>query len=155
MIANERLEVQRRELEEASRKKSEFLAIVSHELRNPVHAISASSQYIALASKEPTVQETSAAIERQVGQLSRLLDDLLGVVRADYGPDSLEVRDVDLRSVITESIDNVLPMLRTKHQRLESSIGVNAIMVRADPRRIWRGPRRLLPAISATRPRWP
>ncbi len=136
MIANERLEVQRRELEEASRKKSEFLAIVSHELRNPVHAISAGAQYIALASKEPTVQETSAAIERQVGQLSRLLDDLLGVVRADYGPDSLEVRDVDLRSVITESIDNVLPLLRTKSQRMASSIGVNAIMVRADPRRI-------------------
>jgi signal transduction histidine kinase len=135
-VANERLEIQRRELEEASRKKSEFLAIVSHELRNPVHAISAGAQYIALASRETSIQDTSAAIERQVAQLSRLLDDLLGVVRGDDGPESLKARNIDLRDVLSEATDNALPLLRSKNQRLESNPGDEPIMVRADARRL-------------------
>lgn len=135
-IANERLEAQRLELEEASRKKSEFLAIVSHELRNPVHAISAGAQFLTLAAKEPSIRETSAAIERQVGQLSRLLDDLLGIVRGDHAVDTLDAQAIDLRSVIADAVDNARPLIQSRNQLLHIDLGDAPLMVRADPRRI-------------------
>src|SRR5438309_8921347 len=68
------------DLAQADQRKNEFLAILSHELRNPIHAIRTNAWLLAQRAKDPETQEASAAIDRQVSLLSKLLEDLLNVI---------------------------------------------------------------------------
>ncbi|NUZ06253.1 diguanylate cyclase domain-containing protein [Piscinibacter koreensis] len=90
--------------ERAQRQQSEFLAIVAHELRNPIGPVRfAAAQLGLIDAEEPKLQRAQAIIERQVEHLSRLIDDLLDVSRVGTGTLRLMRAPVDLRGVIDDA----------------------------------------------------
>ena len=100
------------ELQNADRQKNEFLAMLAHELRNPLAPISSAVQLLKLSPvKDPMVQETTELIDRQLTHLVRLVDDLLDVSRIINGKISLHKQPVELASVIANAIEEVQPLL--------------------------------------------
>ncbi len=134
--ANVQLEAQRRELEASDRKKNEFLAILSHELRNPVHAIHTSAEYLSIKTAETDSKETLGVIARQVDQLGQLLDDLLSVVKGEYQSDRLENESVDVREVVQVSAEAVAAATGNRNQRLKITSPSGPIRVHGDARRL-------------------
>jgi len=134
--ANAQLLEQRRVLEESDRRKGEFLAILSHELRNPVHAVHAGAQFIGLAATEPKIVETAQIIQRQVDLLTRHLDDLLRVIKGEYEPGQLDTEVADLREIVRRSAEMVQPAIREKNQVLTIKDGAMPVEARVDVRRI-------------------
>lgn len=102
-------EARSREAEEASRAKDLFVAALSHELRNPLAAISNASEALQRAAGvDPYARSAAGIIGRQVGQLRRMLEDLLDTARAVYGKLQLEKRRVDLRTIAEAVISEQL-----------------------------------------------
>ena len=94
-------EARSREAEAANRAKDMFVATLSHELRNPLAAISSASQALQHGGLSgPGAHAASAIIARQIAQLRRMLDDLLDSARAVYGKLTLQKRRLDLRPVV-------------------------------------------------------
>ena len=134
--ANDALETQRQELEASDRKKSEFLAILSHELRNPVHAIHTSTEFLTLKVADREAQDACRAIGRQVDQLGQLLDDLLGVVKGQYQLDHLDKSAIDLRAVVSSSVEAVSAAARARNQPIRYEEPPAGIAVAGDFRRL-------------------
>ena len=107
-----------RELSETSRRKDEFLAMLSHELRNPLAPISAASQLLSTAKlDEAQLKKTSQIISRQVHHLNQLLEDLLDVSRVTRGIVSLSKSEQDFKEVVKNAVEQILPLLEEKtHQ---------------------------------------
>ena len=133
--ANQQLERQRRELERADRQKTDFLAILSHELRNPVHAIHVGAEYLKLK-EEPDTQEAAQTIGRQVDQLSQLLDDLLSVARNEYQPDKLQRQSLDVREIVAKSAETMAGVVAGRDQRMDVDVPSAPVAVEADARRL-------------------
>jgi PAS domain S-box-containing protein len=109
-------------LSEADRRKDEFLAMLAHELRNPLAPIRNAGELLSRTVGEDS--RSSFAIEmikRQTTQLTRLVDDLLDVSRVTQGRIQLRRRALDLASVITHAVEMVEPQLRTKQHRLSTT----------------------------------
>lgn len=108
------LEAARREAVEANRAKDEFLAMLSHELRNPLAPMSTTLGVMRLQGvSSPEVD----VLDRQVRQLTRLVDDLLDVARIARGSVKLERADVDLRTVVTRALEMTGPLIEQRlHQ---------------------------------------
>ena len=106
--------------EQAQRRQTEFLAIVAHELRNPLTPIRAAAEL--LGRIEPhdggALARLRAVIERQVVHITRLVDDLLDLSRANTGKLRLRSSVVDLRGIIEAAIDVCRPVVRSRGQRL-------------------------------------
>ncbi|HEY3448144.1 MAG TPA: transporter substrate-binding protein [Myxococcales bacterium] len=99
-------------LREASRRKDEFLSMLSHELRNPLAPIRNATHLLRLLlPAEPRVQRAREIIERQLGQLTRLLDDLLDTARITRGTFELHRERVDLRESADLAVEGVRPLL--------------------------------------------
>jgi PAS domain S-box-containing protein len=114
----QRKEFERRLLEE-QRLKDEFLAMLAHELRNPLAPIRTASEILARASAgDARAQTAVGTIRRQVTHLTRLVDDLLDVSRITQGRIELQRRPIDLAGIIAQAIETVEPQLREKHHRL-------------------------------------
>ena len=100
-------------LEAADRQKDEFLAMLAHELRNPLAPIGNAGELLArLITTDPRAGAAIAMIKRQVTQLTRLVDDLLDVSRITRGRIALQPRPTDLATVITQAVEMVGPQLR-------------------------------------------
>jgi two-component system CheB/CheR fusion protein len=98
-------------LRDADRRKDEFLATLSHELRNPLAPIRNALEVIRRAGHDPTLSDRALAImERQVQQLVRLTDDLLDVSRITRNKIELRRDRIDLRSVICSALETVEPL---------------------------------------------
>jgi PAS domain S-box-containing protein len=108
-----------RRLQEEHRLKDEFLAMLAHELRNPLAPIGTASEILSLApSDDARAQTAVATIKRQVTHLTRLVDDLLDVSRITQGRIELQCRPIDLAVVIAQAVETVEPQLREKQHRL-------------------------------------
>ena len=106
-------------LERADQQKDEFLAMLAHELRNPLAPIVTASQLLARApGQDPHSQASVAVIRRQVGHLTRLVDDLLDVSRITRGRIELQRELVDLTRVIAQAVEMVQPQVREKRHQL-------------------------------------
>jgi PAS domain S-box-containing protein len=106
-------------LDEANRRKDEFLAMLAHELRNPLAPIGNASELLSrTVSGDVRSQTAVGMIKRQVQQLTRLVDDLLDVSRITQGRIELRRRPVDVAAVITQAIETVEPQLREKRHSL-------------------------------------
>jgi signal transduction histidine kinase len=105
----------------ADQRKDEFLAMLGHELRNPLAPISTALQLVRLRPSDPFVRE-HAIIERQVKHLERLVDDLLDVSRITRGKVELKRERIDLAALVAEAIDVVSPSLEQKSHRLDVSV---------------------------------
>jgi PAS domain S-box-containing protein len=124
-------------LREADRKKDEFLAMLAHELRNPLAPIHNAVQVMRLlSSTDPDLKESREMIERQVQQLTRLVDDLLDVSRITRGKIALRTEPVDLAAVIARAVETSRPLIESNRHKLTLALCAEAIRVLADPTRL-------------------
>jgi PAS domain S-box-containing protein len=116
ITARKRVEEQ---LHEADRRKDEFLAMLAHELRNPLAPISAAADLLKIGRlDEARLRQSSAIIGRQVRHMTSLVDDLLDVSRVTRGLVTLARAPVSARTMVDEAIEQVRPMFDARRQRL-------------------------------------
>jgi PAS domain S-box-containing protein len=106
-------------LQDASRRKDEFLAMLAHELRNPLAPISAAAQVLRIAPDDPAkVRSYAEVIGRQVNHMTSLVNDLLDVSRVTRGMVQYEKAEVDLRAVILSAAEQVHPLVEARRHTL-------------------------------------
>lgn len=131
----------RKQTEEALRqegkRKDEFLAMLAHELRNPLAPISAAAQLLQIAKPdEAKVRHTSQIIGRQVRHMTHLIDDLLDVSRVTRGLVELEKAPVDIRHIITDAVEQVTPLIQSRRHHLAMHLPPDTTMVMGDKKRL-------------------
>ncbi len=128
---------QARALADASQRKDEFLAMLSHELRNPIAPIFSALHLIGQQGGENDVQrEARCVVERQVRHLSRLVDDLLEVSRITTGQIRLHLERVDINGIVRRSIERVEPLIKRREQALTVSLAGDLLWLRVDSGRL-------------------
>jgi PAS domain S-box-containing protein len=124
-------------LREADRRKEEFLAVLSHELRNPLAPIRTSLYLMRDATLTGAeLERERAVVERQVEHLNRLVDDLLDVSRINRGGIELQTKVVDLSKAIAEAADAVAFRIQERRQVLDIVVPGQPIRLVADPTRL-------------------
>ena len=135
--ANAQLTAANAALAEADRRKDEFLAMLAHELRNPLAPVRYAVQIMNTAGlKEPLLQRQTEIINRQVGHMAHLLDDLLDVSRISRGKISLKKERLDLRLVAEQAIEVSRPLLTSRSHRLEYTRPEEPVWVDGDATRL-------------------
>jgi signal transduction histidine kinase len=125
-----------RALEEANQRKDEFLATLAHELRNPLAPIRQAA-LIAKSNPQPERQDWAlGVIERQVGHMALLLDDLLDVSRISRGKLDLRLAPVELRAVVDAAVETAWPLLEAKQHRLDVKLPEEPVQLMVDSVRI-------------------
>jgi len=121
----------------ADRRKDEFLAMLAHELRNPLAPISAAADLLRIGRlDEARVRQSSAIIGRQVRHMTSLVDDLLDVSRVTRGLVTLARAPVPARAIVDEAIEQVRPMFEARRQHLAVDIGEPEALVLGDKARL-------------------
>jgi PAS domain S-box-containing protein len=124
-------------LADSNRRKDEFLAILSHELRNPLASILNAVQVFHLKKEEDPIQERAKAIvERQVGQLILLVDDLLEVTRISTGAVVLRLERCEVGEILRRAVEAMAHALAKQGHALSVTIPPTPIWLNADPGRI-------------------
>ncbi len=124
-------------LEESSRRKDEFLAMLSHELRNPLAPIRNAVEVIRLmAPPEPRLRWAADVTDRQVRQLTRLVDELLDVARISQGKIVLQQQQVDLVMLVSQCIETNRPFIAARNQSLSQALPPAGIGLNGDSTRL-------------------
>jgi len=124
-------------LRDAGRRKDEFLAMLAHELRNPLAPIRNVANILAGDPVDSAaVKRVSAVLQRQVGQLTRLVDDLLDVARITRGAIELRKTVVPIRRVIETAIETVRPLLDARQQVIVDERRDEGVFVEVDELRL-------------------
>jgi len=131
--ATREAEAARTAAETASRAKDEFLAMLGHELRNPLSPILTALQLMRTRTGDTRQQ---AIIERQIGYLVRLVDDLLDVSRITRGKVELRLQNIELASAVTAGVEMARPLLEQRRQAVALDVPLEGLMLRADPDRL-------------------
>jgi PAS domain S-box-containing protein len=125
------------QLRTSNRRKDEFLAMLAHELRNPLAPISTSAEILKLPqTDQDRIRSTSEIISRQVGHMNDLLDDLLDVSRVTRGQVSLHKEATDLVEVLHGAIEQVRHLVDGKNQEFSARLPVNPVVVNGDKTRL-------------------
>jgi PAS domain S-box-containing protein len=126
----------RRLLETADRQKDEFLAMLAHELRNPLAPIRNAADVLVHSQPQTAVARKAIEIvQRQVGNIARLVDDLLDVSRITLGRIELQSRPVNVNDLVTQALEIVDPLIhRKRHSVTVTARGT--LRVHGDPARI-------------------
>lgn len=125
------------DLQEADRRKDEFLAMLAHELRNPLAPIRNSLEIMHLKEiDDPMIRRSRDIIGRQLVHLTRLVDDLLEVSRISSGKIQLRPQRLDLSVVIAQAVETNRPAFTAKRQHLTVSLPDPPIWLTADPVRL-------------------
>ncbi len=124
------------DLSEADRRKNEFLAMLAHELRNPLAPISNAARALQLGGDAEAVQSAADMLERQVGQMSRLVDDLLDMSRITRGRIELRKRRVDLAAIVDQAVEAVRAQYRSMNHELTVTQPSRTLQLDADPARL-------------------
>ena len=125
------------EIRNANERKDEFLAMLAHELRNPMAPISAAGHVLSLAANDPAkVAQCSDIINRQIRHMTTLIEDLLDVARVTRGMIALERKPVDLRQALSEAVEQVNPLIKEKHHHLTLHVADDATLVLGDYKRL-------------------
>ncbi len=119
-----------------NQRKDEFLAMLSHELRNPMAAISVAANLLAERPGRAETAEAVATIERQVRQMQAMADDLLDVSRIVEQRIELDEESVSIIEVLGDAIDAVAGKLEDRGQEIECSIDDESVRVHGDPARL-------------------
>jgi two-component system CheB/CheR fusion protein len=135
--ANAQLRSSEARLLEANRHKDEFLAMLSHELRNPLAPIRTGVELLKGPGTAATVRaEIHRVVERQMAHLVRLVDDLLDVSRISAGKLAIDVHRVDLCEIVGQTIDAVRPLLHASRHQIRVSVPSRPVPVDGDPVRL-------------------
>ncbi|HWM92754.1 MAG TPA: MEDS domain-containing protein [Thermoanaerobaculia bacterium] len=132
-----RVEERTSELEAALRARDEFLAMLAHELRNPLAPIRNAAQVIRLLGPaNGHMTWARDVIDRQVHQLSRLVDDLLDVSRVTRGRVELHKEEIDLATVVAHAVETSRPWIDERRHTLTVSLPNAPVQLHADPARL-------------------
>jgi len=119
VLAAVRAQVSQEEAEARNRQQNEFLAMLAHELRNPLAPISAAAQLLKLPGIDAQrVQTSSDVIARQVKHMTELVDDLLDVSRVTRGLVTLNRRHTDLKQVVASAVEQARPSIAARRHAL-------------------------------------
>ncbi len=126
-----------RALKSANQRKDEFLAMLAHELRNPLAPIAAAAELM----RRPQVsaeqmRESSLIIARQAQHLRGLIDDLLDASRVSRGQIKLQWRELDLRELLYQALEQSHPLMQARGHQLHLKLATQALPVRGDAKRI-------------------
>jgi PAS domain S-box-containing protein len=125
------------DLAEANRSKEEFMALLSHELRNPLSPIlNALSILRRMRTSDPIIEQAGEIINRQVVQMVRLVDDLLDISRITNGKLRLTKEKVELRVVANGAAETARPLMVARKHDFSVSLPTEPIWVDADPARL-------------------
>ena len=125
------------DLEEADRRKTEFLATLAHELRNPLAPIRSGLSVMRLkGDNAASVARVREMMERQVSHMVHLIDDLLDIARISGGKLELKKERADLRGVLASAVETSLPLIETGRHELSVDVPAHAVPVEADVTRI-------------------
>jgi signal transduction histidine kinase len=125
-----------RALQEADRNKDEFLAMLAHELRNPLAPIRNALQLMRMDPSEPRLQWAQEVIHRQLVSLTRLVDDLLDVSRITRGKITLSRQPLDIATLINQAIETIEPLVLEREQQLALRVPPEPMQVDGDPTRL-------------------
>lgn len=124
-------------LREADRRKDEFLAMLAHELRNPLAPISAAAELMEIATLDAErIKETSRIISRQVRHMTGLVDDLLDVSRVTRGLVSLAKHELDVKRIVSDAVEQVSPLIELKRHHLTVELAREPAHVIGDQKRL-------------------
>ncbi|TCS38026.1 PAS/PAC sensor hybrid histidine kinase [Paucimonas lemoignei] len=124
-------------LELANRRKDEFLAMLAHELRNPLAPISTAAELLKMVSSEENiVKKYSEIIARQVRHMTELVDDLLDVSRVTRGLVSIEKDELSIKEVINSAIEQSRPLIESRNHALSIHLAPNNAAVLGDRTRL-------------------
>lgn len=124
-------------LQDADLRKDEFLAMLAHELRNPLAPIATAAHLLANGGAQSSfARQASQVIHRQVGHLSRLIDDLLDISRVTRGLVQLERKPVDLRDVLSAAAEQVRGLVQARGHELRLSVEAGHYSINADFHRL-------------------
>nr|WP_281218444.1 ATP-binding protein [Janthinobacterium psychrotolerans] len=125
------------ELRRLGVRKDEFLAMLAHELRNPLAPISSAAQLLMFGAADPQrVQKSAGVIQRQVRHLTNLVNDLLDVSRVTRGLVQLDRRVIDLREVLHGAIEQVRPSIEARRHQLALVLPPAPVLVHGDRTRL-------------------
>lgn len=125
------------EIRLADQHKDEFLAMLGHELRNPLAPISAAATLLELMPSDvDRVKRSSNIIARQVGHMTNLIDDLLDVARVTRGLITLDKQPLDLRTVLSEAIEQINPLVNSRRHHLSLHLPPEPAPVLGDRKRL-------------------
>jgi CheY-like chemotaxis protein/nitrogen-specific signal transduction histidine kinase len=121
-------------LESASRAKDEFLAMLGHELRNPLSPILTAVHL--MRARDHGCERERAIIERQVEHMMRLVDDLLDVSRIAGGKVAIKKEPIEIAAIVSRAIELASPLLEQKAHVLEVVVPQEGLVIDADPVRL-------------------
>ncbi len=125
------------QLADADRRKDEFLAMLGHELRNPLAPVTTALQLMRLHSDEPLrVARARETVERQVEHMTRLIDDLLDVSRITRGKIELRDEAVVLSALVARAVEAARPLIDERGHRLTVDLPAGTLTLNADPARL-------------------
>jgi signal transduction histidine kinase/ActR/RegA family two-component response regulator len=125
------------ELAQANRRKTEFLATLAHELRNPLAPLSNGLHLMRMgASKPELLEKTRQMMERQIQHMVHLVDDLLDVARISTGKVELRRRRIDLKEVVATAVETSASLIESGHHKLHVELPSQPLPMDADPTRI-------------------
>jgi signal transduction histidine kinase len=126
-----------RDIQEQDLRKNEFLAMLAHELRNPLAPIRNAVQILRRANeKDAGTKWANDVIDRQVRQMVRLVDDLLDVSRITRGKVQLKTEPIDVTSAVSSAVETSRPLIDERRHELEVTLPPAPLWVTADPTRL-------------------
>ncbi|MFT3922131.1 MAG: ATP-binding protein [Myxococcales bacterium] len=120
------------QLRDQDRRKDEFLATLAHELRNPLAPIRTGLGVLRLAGDTPQAERTRAMMERQLGHMVRMIDDLLDISRITLGKVKLKRERIDFRDAVHSALETALPLVESGRHQLEVMLPKTPLMMEAD-----------------------
>ena len=125
------------EVARANRNLSEFLAVLAHELRNPLAPLMTGLELLRVGPRDPAVAaNVRDMMERQVRQLAHLIDDLLDIARVTNGKVEIRKTRVDLNAIVTNAVETSLPLIDKHRHALDLQLHAAPLPVQADATRI-------------------
>jgi PAS domain S-box-containing protein len=125
------------DLSEADRRKTQFLATLAHELRNPLAPLRSGLQVMRLAgSDQATIARVQDIMDRQLSHMVELVDDLLDVARIAHGQVELRRAAIDLKEVVRNAIETSMPLIEAARHRLEIALPDRALPLVGDQTRL-------------------
>lgn len=135
-LQRQQLSHQRDALELADHRKNEFLAVLAHELRNPLTPIRFGLDMMRMSPDRPVSSETQAMMDRQLTHLVRLIDDLMDVSRISQGKIDLRLADVTVQSALQNALESTRQLFESRGHSLTQKIPLEPLWLHADATRI-------------------
>ena len=136
LLRDEALRENEKILSEAAQRKDEFIAILAHELRNPLAPVRTGLQVLRLTTDRATTLQTLDTMERQLGQMTHLIDDLLDISRITSGKVLLRLERIAVGKVLEAAIESVRPAIEARRHTLIVKLPEQPLWMYVDPARV-------------------